>query len=307
MMKSFLFTFSLCMSSQVLGQAGEPIQPLPLAIQLDPQLVNLGARLFEDKRLSRDQTQSCASCHDLGRSGIESHHAPKVSKDGFNVPTIFNVGFHFRYLWTGRAESLEEQIEITVTSPRVFHNDWPTILGRLQGDARYRDVKLDADLIKKAIAEYERSLITPNARFDQYLRGDSQAITAEEKRGYQLFKEFGCSSCHQGMLLGGNMFQKFGIFRQPDPKAEQHILARDLGRFAITQKEEDKFVFKVPSLRNVERTAPYFHNGAAATLEDAVAGMGRYQLGRELSAHEIDSIVKFLKTLTGEWQGRRLP
>lgn len=284
----------------------EPMEPLPLTIELDPELLRLGAKLFQDRRLSRHQDQSCVTCHDLQHGGIEGPDAPPPRPDGFNTPTILNVGLHFKYLWTGRAESLEEQIEITVTSPRVFHNDWPTILQRLSSDPQYKGFPLSPDLIKSAIATYERSLITPNARFDRYLRGESEALNPREKEGYRLFKELGCSSCHQGRLLGGNMYQKFGIFRRPNPKAESRLFDRDLGRYAVTGKDEDKFVFKVPSLRNVEHTAPYFHNGSAATLEDAVAGMGRYQLGRELSRTEIDSIVSFLKTLTGEWP-RPLP
>ncbi|HET9236533.1 MAG TPA: cytochrome c peroxidase [Oligoflexus sp.] len=298
MMRRLLLSI-LCWSLRVEGH--EPIEPLPLTVELDPRLLRLGAKLFQDKRLSRHQDQSCASCHDLQRGGIEGPAAPPTRPDGFNIPTIFNVGFHFKYLWTGRAESLEEQIEITLTSPRVFQNDWPTVLQRLQGDPQYQGQSLSPDLIKKAIATYERSLITPNARFDRYLRGETQAISPLEKKGYQLFKDLGCSSCHQGRLLGGNMYQKFGIFRHANPKAERRLFERDLGRYAVTRKDEDKFVFKVPSLRNVEHTAPYFHNGSAATLDDAVAGMGRYQLGRELSRSEINSLVSFLRTLTGEW------
>jgi cytochrome c peroxidase len=303
-MKLILLLF-LC-SWSLKAEGREPIEPLPSRIQLDPNLLRLGAKLFQDKRLSRRQDQSCASCHDLQRAGIEGPEAPPPRPDAFNVPTIFNVGFHFKYLWTGRAESLEEQIEITVTSSKVFQNDWPTILQRLRADPSYSGHSLSPDLIKKAIATYERSLITPHARFDRYLEGETNAISPEEKEGYQLFKDLGCSSCHQGMLLGGNMYQKFGIFRQPNPKAERKLFERDLGRYAVTGKEEDKFVFKVPSLRNVEHTAPYFHNGSAARLEDAVAGMGRYQLGRELSRREIELLVSFLKTLTGEWP-RPLP
>lgn len=303
---SIIFVLAFTLNVHLKAEISEPILPLPQQLQLNGPLVSLGEKLFRDKRLSRDQTLACSSCHDLGRAGIEAYDTPARSPDGFNVPTIFNAGFHFKFLWIGRVETLEEQVESTVTSPTVLNNDWATILKRLRAAPEYQGQQLDADLIKKAIAEYERSLFTPNAPFDRYLRGDAAAITAEEKKGYEIFKDLGCSSCHQGMLLGGNMLQKFGVFRLPDPQAEQHFSARDLGRYAMTHQEADKFVFKVPSLRNVELTAPYFHNGSAITLEDAVAGMGRYQLGRELSKNEISAIVKFLKTLTGEWQGRRL-
>ncbi len=292
--------------------AGDSFLPLPQKQALKSELVVLGEKLFYDTRLSHDLSLSCASCHELTRGGIDLRDTQGVRSDRFNAPTLFNVGFHFKYFWNGRAENLEEQIELTVRSPTVFNNDWPRIEERLQGDASYRPLlqrmgsgkNLNAELIKKALAEFERSLVTPDSRFDRYLRGDKDALSPMEKRGLQLFKTLGCSSCHQGALLGGNMFQKFGIFgRIP---ADRLISPRDLGRYSITQKEEDRFVFKVPSLRNVELTAPYFHNGAAATLHDAVAIMSRAQLGRELADEEREHIVAFLKTLTGEWRGRPL-
>lgn len=292
---------------------GESILPLPLEIKLDKGLVALGEKLFSDQRLSQGNNQSCASCHDLKFGGINRLDRETGDNQGFNTPTLFNVGFHFKLFWNGRASDLEEQIELTVTSPTVFNNTWPKILESLKADKDYQRLlariqpgrTMDPDLLKKALAEFERSLWTPNSRFDKFLRGDASAITDEEKRGFQTFKNLGCSSCHQGMLLGGNMFQKFGIF---SPKAiiQLEFPARDLGRYTVTQRDDDRYVFKVPSLRNIELTAPYLHNGAAKTLESAVTTMGRAQLGRHLNPDEVDSIVKFLKTLTGEWRGQAL-
>ncbi len=313
---SRLFTFFILLlwtfAKAQAQSAGDSFLPLPQKQALKSELVALGEKLFYDTRLSHDLSLSCASCHELTRGGIDLRDTQGVRSDRFNAPTLFNVGFHFKYFWNGRAETLEEQIELTVRSPTVFNNDWSRIEERLQGDASYRPLlqrmgsgkSLNAELIKKALAEFERSLVTPDSRFDRYLRGDKDALSPMEKRGLQLFKSLGCSSCHQGALLGGNMFQKFGIFgRIP---TDRLISPRDLGRYSITQKEEDRFVFKVPSLRNVELTAPYFHNGAAATLHDAVSIMSRAQLGRELADEEREHIVAFLKTLTGEWRGRPL-
>lgn len=294
-------------------ERGEPFAPLPLDLPLDQKLIRLGEKLFTEERLSHDSSESCASCHDLAFGAIDRRDAAGPRGDRFNTPTLFNSGFHSRYFWNGRAQSLEEQIELTVYSPNVFRNNWETIVKRLESDASYKPLlealgpgkKLDGELIKKALAEFERSLWTPNSRFDKFLRGDTTALNEQEKKGFETFKSLGCSSCHQGMLLGGNMLQRFGIFgvRPPIPA---ELLKRDLGRYSVSGREEDRFVFKVPSLRNVELTAPYLHNGAAPGLEDAVRIMGRAQLGRQLADEEVDSLVKFLKTLTGEWRGQAL-
>jgi cytochrome c peroxidase len=300
-------------SASLAVERGEPFMPLPLSLSLDQNLIRLGEKLFSENRLSQDSSQSCASCHDLAYGAIDRREAAGPSGDRFNAPTLFNSGFHFRYFWNGRAASLEEQIELTIYSPTVFRNNWETIVKRLAGDAGYKPMLdamqpgkiLDGELIKQALAEFERSLWTPNSRFDKFLRGDGTALTELEKKGFETFKSLGCSSCHQGMLLGGNMFQRFGIFGVR-PQIPAELLKRDLGRYSVTGRDEDRFVFKVPSLRNVALTAPYLHNGAASSLEDAVKIMGRVQLGRQLTEDEVKSLVKFLATLTGEWRGRAL-
>jgi cytochrome c peroxidase len=197
-------------------------------------------------------------------------------------------------------------------NPAVMRTTWLELLAKLRSDpdyaasfkAGYPDGLTPASVLD-ALATYERSLITPNARFDQYLRGDRQALSAEEQRGYQLFTSYGCVACHNGLNVGGNLFQKFGIFpdmvglARPDAEA-------DPGRFRVTGVVRDRGVFRVPSLRNVALTAPYFHDGRAPTLEDAVDTMARVQLGRTLTREEIDLIVQFLHTLTGDYQGQSL-
>jgi cytochrome c peroxidase len=290
----------------------EPIHPIPQKIDLDPRKVDLGRRLFHDPRLSADNSVSCASCHDLRRNGADDRVTSvgvAGAKGGVNAPTVFNSGFNFRQFWDGRAETLEDQVEGPIHHPAEMATDWPQILEKLRADPIYAAAfssiytqGMESRTIKEAIATFERSLITPDSRFDRYLRGDRGALTAEEKEGYRLFKNNGCSSCHQGILAGGNMFEKFGIVA--DYFADRgRIVKADLGRFNVTGQETDRYKFKVPSLRNVARTAPYFHDGSATTLEEAVGVMAKYQLGRQLTARELGLIVQFLDTLNGEYPG----
>ncbi len=291
---------------------GEPISPLPLTISLDIRKVELGKRLFGDSRLSLDNTISCASCHNLKQNGA-GDQARSAGIGGAlgdrNAPTVFNSGFNFRQFWDGRAETLEDQIDGPIHDRKEMATDWPQILDKLRADPDYVTAfssiygrPMDSSAIKDAIATFERSLITPNSPFDRYLRGDRSSLTEEEQEGYRLFKESGCSSCHQGILVGGNMFEKLGIVRDYFAGRSQ-ITKSDLGRFNITGKETDRFEFKVPSLRNVARTAPYFHDGSAQTLEEAVSVMAKYQLGRELDENDVHRIVQFLESLNGELPG----
>jgi cytochrome c peroxidase len=193
-----------------------------------------------------------------------------------------------------------------------MNTSWEELLPKLRADQTYREAFLavyasgpEPAYVLNALATFERSLLTPDARFDRYLRGDQDALGADESRGYELFKAYGCVACHQGVNIGGNLFQKFGIFY--DVFAEEDpVTEADVGRLAITGKEADRHVFRVPSLRNVAITAPYFHDGRAASLEEAVEAMARSQLGRSLTGEEIDLIVAFLRTLTGQYQGQSL-
>jgi cytochrome c peroxidase len=291
-------------------RAGEPIAPVPVAIHPDPAKARLGERLFRDARLSHHNRLACASCHQLDQGGDDGK-AQSIGADGrpldFNTPTVFNAALSFRLNWRGNFRSLEEQAEAVLLDTRLMGTNWPALLAKLGADQTYKDEFHAAygqpparPLVLDALAAFERTLVTPRAPFDRYLRGESDAIGPEEKRGYVLFKSHGCVACHQGVNVGSNLFQRFGVF--DDPAAGGPLTEADLGRLALTGKAEDRFVFRVPSLRNVAETAPYFHDGRAATLEQAVAEMGRTQLGRALARREVDLIVRFLRTLSGEYR-----
>lgn len=290
----------------------EPLKPLPKVEQQDARRVELGRRLFHEPRLSINNTLSCASCHQLDKNGADSR-ALSLGFDGkpvaFNTPTVFNAVLNFRQFWDGRVETLEEQSNVVITSPHEMGSDWSTVVERMASDADYRrdfaaaypDGVSKAN-IQQALASFERTLLTPNSRFDQYLSGNTDILTLEEKYGYQRFKDYGCIACHQGVNIGGNMFQKFGVFG--DYIADRgHPTKADQGRFNVTADEADRAVFKVPSLRNVALTAPYFHDGSAPTLERAVDVMFQYQLGRMPSDEDKALIIQFLQTLTGRWEG----
>ncbi len=297
------------------ARADEPITPLPASAGAPAEKLRLGERLFRDPRLSRDRTISCASCHRFDEGGADAL-ATAMGTDGrpldFNTPTIFNVAFNFRLNWRGNFRTLEDQNAAALLDQRLMNNSWDSLLSTLREDGAYRQAfaaiygaDIRREQVLDALAAYERSLITPNARFDRYLRGEPDAITAEEEQGYRLFKSYGCVACHQGANIGGNLFQKFGIFADPFA-GRSAVTEADLGRYAITGNPADRYVFRVPSLRNVALTAPYFHDGSARSLEEAVDIMARNQLGRTLARHDIALIVKFLRTLTGEFRGRSL-
>jgi cytochrome c peroxidase len=294
----------------VMTRTGEPITPVPLAAPPDLAKARLGERLFRDVRLSRDNKRACASCHQLGQGGDDGQ-VRSIGADGraldFNTPTVFNAALSFRLNWRGNFRTLEEQAEAVLLDPRLMGTSWAALISKLRADQAYRDAFDSAygqpptrPLVLDALAAFERSLLTPRAPFDRYLRGESDAIGPEEKRGYELFKSHGCVACHQGVNVGGNLFQRFGVF--DDPVVVGPPTEADLGRFALTGKAEDRSVFRVPSLRNVARTAPYFHDGRVATLEQAVEEMARTQLGRTIAPREVDLIVRFLHTLTGEYR-----
>ena len=293
----------------------EPIQPVRPAEGLDPGKVELGRRLFSNPQLSKDNSISCATCHDLTQGGTNHVvYSAGVGGDLNDVNTLglFNSARNFRLFWNGRAESLEQAIDISVTEPKMLAAAWPEVVRRLNTDpgyvAAFNDVYSDGITkhnIIDALATFDRSLVTPGSRFDQYLMGDKDAITADERHGYELFKSYGCISCHQGMNVGGNMFETFGVMA--DYFGDRgNITKADNGRFNITGDKADMHKFRVPSLRNVALTSPYFHDGTETTLRGAVNDMATYQLGRKLSPEEVGYIVKFLKTLTGKYNGRAL-
>jgi len=293
----------------------EPIKPIPDAIDLDPRKVALGKKLFHDKRLSASGMISCASCHPLDQGGADGEPVSMGIDDQqgvINTPTVFNAGLSFKQFWDGRADSLEDQVDGPLQNPLEMGSLWPDVIAKLYEDpdypAAFRAIYpngIERAGIRNAIADYERSLLTPNSRFDRFLNGDPAAISTEEKRGYELFKRYGCISCHQGAAVGGNMFQTFGIindyFRQ-----RGDIGKADLGRYNVTGNSADTHRFKVPSLRMAALTAPYLHDGTARTLRDAVDIMFKYQLGRDAPDADKDAIVAFLNTLPGEYKGKGL-
>lgn len=293
----------------------EPLKPLPPVPTLDAATVELGRQLFNETQLSVNNSKSCASCHNL-EAGGDDNSAFSLGFDGkpvkLNTPTVFNASLNFKQFWNARVDTLQAQVEQVVVSPMEMGNDWQTVVRTLSAlptyQAAFQQVYPDgvtAANVQDALATYERTLLTPNSRFDQYLQGNTDILTTDEKYGYQRFKDYGCIACHQGANIGGNMYQKFGVMGDYF-KARGNPTEADLGRYLLTKDEEDRNVFKVPSLRNVAVTAPYFHDGSAKTLEEAVDIMFKYQLGRIPSAEDKTLIIKFLKTLTGEWAGKPL-
>jgi cytochrome c peroxidase len=312
----FIAARSLSFSQTVSAPlAAEPIAPISTQAALDPKRVALGERLFSDPRLSGNNSRSCGSCHPLDKAAVDGN-ARATALDGQarlrNTPTLYNVALNFSFNWDGATTTLEDHAERLLGNPAVMNSKWPALLAKLRADPDYptlfitsfADGLTQANVLN-ALATFERSLVTPNARIDRYLRGERQALTAEELQGYRLFKSYGCIACHQGMNIGGNLFQKFGVFRSPNAPRTAQVLA-DVGRYRVTSIDRDRGVFRVPSLRNVALTAPYFHDGRAPTLGIAVEIMGRAQLGRELKDEEINAIVRFLQTLTGEYRGKPL-
>lgn len=295
------------------SQVKEPIQPIPLSLALDQNKVALGKQLFQDVRLSKNNRVSCLSCHSFGTGGADHSLHPVGFKEGgeTNTLTMFNSGFNFRLNWNGKFENFADQFDSLLQNPEVMGSNWEEVFNKLrsteyvQAFARIYADGLTRPNIKDAIATYEQSLYTPNSCFDQFLRGNKQALTAAEKEGYRIFKAYGCVSCHQGVNIGGNMFARFSVIG--DYFADRgNITKVDLGRFNVTLDEADRYVFRVASLRNVALTPPYFHDGSAKSLEQAIAVMAKYQLGRPLSKEQINLIVQFLRTLTGEYQGKPL-
>ncbi len=288
-------------------------QPLPREIKLDADKVLLGRKLFNDPRLSADNSISCASCHPLDKGGADGRvHAIGINgaEGVINTPTVLNSGFNFAQFWDGRAATLEEQIEGPINNPKEMGSNWGQITDKLKQDSDYRSAfsklyraDVSAENIKDAIATFERSLVTPDSPFDRYLQGDNSAMSEQAQHGYELFQSYGCIACHQGLNLGGNMFEKMGLMGDYF-EARGNLTEADQGRFNVTHKEEARYEFKVPGLRNVALTAPYFHDGSVATLPDAVAVMVRYQLGRTMPQQDLDDIVQFLNSLTGELGGQ---
>lgn len=282
-----------------------PPEATPLTYQLSDNLITLGRVLYYDPRLSVNQTQSCNTCHPLDRYGVDSlplsigHNGMPVKR---NAPTVYNAALHIAQFWDGRSPTVEEQAKGPILSSdemgMLDAAAVETVLRSIPGYAALFAAAFPGDPnpitfdhLSQAIGAFERRLLTP-ARFDRFLAGDYTQFTEQEQRGFATFAELGCPNCHVGVTVGGLQFKKLGE-KEPYP-------LEDVGRFALTNLEVDRYVFKVPSLRNVAQTAPYLHNGSIQTLEEMVALMARYQLGKQVTAEQITDVVAFLNTLTGE-------
>jgi len=293
-------------------KARKVIQPIQPAKVEHPAKVDLGRQLYFDPRLSMSGIISCNTCHDLSLGGVDNLPTSighKWQHGAVNAPTVFNSSLNFAQFWDGRAANLQEQAAGPIQNPVEMSMPHTLAVAVLQSIPGYVDEfrkvdgtdRITLEQVTDAIAEFEKTLVTPNSRFDKWLKGDDKAITAEEREGFRIFHDSGCIACHNGPNIGGNSFQKIGVvepYKSTSP-AE--------GRAAVTKKDEDRWFFKVPTLRNVELTYPYFHDGQAKTLEDAVTLMGRLQLGRTFSDEERKKIVAFLRTLTGERPQMLLP
>jgi cytochrome c peroxidase len=291
---------------QVPGE-NEPLEALPtveeladaLEIELRPARVDLGRHLFHDTRLSKDLTVSCASCHDLRFGGAD--RSPKAvgifcQVGPLNTPTVFNAALGIAQFWDGRAKDLASQASGPPQAVAAFRRAFP-------GEVNSPN-DITTERLLEAIATFEVTLLTPGSRFDRWLGGERDVLREQELRGYATFKQVGCAQCHYGPAVGGKTFQKLG--QKKEFFSERHLSHADLGRYNVTKDERDRHSFKVPSLRNVELTAPYLHDGSVATLDEAVRVMGTYQLGIELSQQQVDDLVAFLRTLTGTWENRPL-
>ena len=299
------------------ARAAEPVRPIDPSVEADPAKVALGYALFHDARLSVDNTVSCASCHDLSTAGVDNHqysHGVDDQVGGVNAPTVYNAVYNFVQFWDGRAKTLADQAAGPPLNPiEMASESFDQIIAKLAADkdfakafnAVYPDGLTEAN-ITDAIEEFERTLVTPDSRFDKWLRGDDSALKADELAGYELFKKYDCATCHAGPNLGGLSYELMGLRADYFADRGLEMTHEDNGRYKETQLERDRHRFKVPGLRNVEHTWPYYHDGTRVTLEEAVRDMGIYQSGVELTDIEIDNISDFLRTLTGEYQGKKI-
>lgn len=314
MIRRMTLSLALFLGMQALPAlaASEPIQPIPAVKAKDAGLVELGKKLYFDTRLSKSGFISCNSCHNLslgGTDNLKTSIGHNWQKGPINAPTVLNSSMNLAQFWDGRAKDLKAQAGGPIANPGEMaftHELAVEVLQSIPGyvaefKAVFGSDKVTIDEVTKAIAAFEETLITPNSRFDKWLKGDKKALTKTELAGYALFKDSGCTACHNGVAVGGNSFQKMGVVEAYKASSPAE------GRVAVTKDEADRFNFKVPTLRNVELTYPYFHDGEAATLKQAVDTMGRIQLGRQFTDEENGKVVAFLKTLTGDQPSFKLP
>jgi cytochrome c peroxidase len=310
------------------GLAAEPyandsVQPLPdkVAETLSPDKVHLGDKLYHDKRLSGDDTLSCAGCHDLAKGGTDQSQFSEGVRQQFgniNAPTTLNAVYAVLQFWDGRAKDLKDQAGGPPLNPIEMDTTWEQVIGKLGSDPEmtslhqkvYGTSSWSSDTITDAIAEFEKTLITPNSPLDHYLKGDASALGENAKQGYALFKEHSCSTCHVGKAMGGQSFERpvdtqaYFAMRKKTPEEP------DWGRFNATKQESDRYKQKVPSLRNIALTFPYMHDGGTSDLNEVVRWMHSYwvpELNRNtLSDQDIEKIVEMLNSNTGTLHGEPL-
>lgn len=295
-----------------LATSAEPIKPIPAAKAKSPAMVELGKKLYFDPRLSKSGFISCNSCHNLSMGGtdnLQTSIGHNWQQGPINAPTVLNSSMNLAQFWDGRAADLKAQAGGPIANPGEMaftHELAVDVLNSIPAyKAEFKKVfgkdGATIDMVTDAIAAFEETLVTPGSRFDKWLKGDKKALTKQEVAGYNLFKDSGCTACHYGPAVGGNSFQKMGLIAEYDTKSKAEGVA------GLTGKDVDRMKFKVPTLRNVEMTYPYFHDGAVWSLEEAVDIMGRLQLGRTYSKDEVAQIVAFLKTLTGKQPDFKMP
>lgn len=297
--------------------ANEPIRPIADSLPVDMHKVVLGDMLYHDTRLSADNSISCASCHGLNTGGVDNkRYSEGVGGQfgGVNAPTVYNAAYNFVQFWDGRANTLAEQAAGPPLNPvEMACHSFDEIIAKLQQDVNFTKAFTEVypegyseKSITNAIEEFEKTLLTPNSRFDRYLKGEKSAINDTELSGYELFKKYDCATCHVGETLGGQSYELMGVKRDYFADRGSEMTEEDNGRFKQTKTDRDKHRFKVPGLRNIALTAPYFHDGSIKTMKDAVDYMAKYQVDATLSNEELGEIVAFLETLTGEYKGKTL-
>lgn len=310
--KLLALSFAITGACVAWAAADEPIQPIKPPANINLGMAELGKKLFFDPRLSKSGFISCNSCHNLSMGGtdnIATSIGDHWQQGPINAPTVLNSSLNVAQFWDGRAADLKAQAGGPIANPGEMGFTHTLALGVLESIPAYvRDFrqvfakdKVDIEQVTLAIAEFEKTLVTPNSRFDLWLLGKKDALSADEVAGYKLFKDSGCVACHNGPAVGANSFQKMGIVSAYKANSPAE------GRSAVTGKDADRFNFKVPTLRNVELTYPYFHDGAANTLGEAVDTMGKLQLGKTFTKDENAKVVSFLKTLTGDQPSFMMP
>ena len=311
-----LLLLTLICRTPVVASAENAIIPLPPAPNLDSKKVLLGEKLFNDTILSGNRSKSCASCHILSSGGDDNQQFSRTTLGELrtiNTPTVFNASHNFKYSIVGSITSLKTFFRDKLFGRGAMNNTWPVMIESLSNDNAYNELfrqiysdGVTQENILDVLLSFQHTLVTPDSRFDQFLRGETSAITEQEKRGYHLFISYGCIACHQGKNIGGNLNQKLGLFEDFFDTSNPNFKKTDFGLFKSTQQERDKFYFRVPSLRNVAVTAPYLHDGSVKTLDKMIHYMGLYQLARRIEKDQRLDIAAFLGSLTGVYKNRYL-